>query len=98
MRAMQVRAGIGHPMGTRAAFVVSLALSAALAGGGCAGASPTLDRWLGRTPAPPAASGHGNVYYSAVDGLKVYSGPSRSSALVGALPRHARVVRAKLEG
>jgi len=84
-----------HSAGNGAAFVCGLALSAAVANSGCAGGSPTLDRWLGRSPSPAASAG---VFYSAVDGLTVYAGPARSSAVVGKLPRYERVVRSQLQG
>jgi hypothetical protein len=82
-----------HPVRTRTAFVIGLA--AAIASSGCAGVSPTLDRWLGRSPSTADSSG---VFYSAVDGLTVHARPARSSEVVGRLPIHERVVRSKLEG
>jgi hypothetical protein len=81
--------------GFRAALGFGAALAAAIACSGCAGQSSTVDRWLGREPAPAAS---GQVFYCAVDGLTVYAGPSRSSAVVGRLSLHEQVVRSKLEG
>jgi hypothetical protein len=91
MGASEARTPIGHAARIRAAFVIGVA--AAIASSGCAGVSPTLDRWLGREPATAAG-----VFYSAVDGLTVYAGPARSSGVVGRLALHERVVRSKLEG
>jgi hypothetical protein len=82
-------------VGFRFAGGFALVLAAAIACNGCAGLSPTVDRWLGRTAAP---AGSGAAFYSAVDGLTVYAGPARSSAVVGKLPLHERVSRSKLEG
>lgn len=84
-----------HSAGFRAVLGVGAALAAAIACSGCAGQSPTIDRWLGRQSAPAASA---QVFYCAVDGLPVYAGPSRSSAVVGKLSLHERVVRSKLEG
>jgi hypothetical protein len=93
MGASEAQTAMRHPARTRAAFVVGLA--AAIASSGCAGVSPTLDRWLGRSP---SAAGSSGVFYSAVDGLTVHARPARSSEVVGRLPLHERVVRSKLEG
>lgn len=84
-----------HSAGSSAALVCGLALSTAIASSGCAGVSSTLDGWLGREAASTASPG---VFYSAVAGLTVYSGPARSSAVVGRLPLHERVVRSSLQG
>jgi len=84
-----------NSLGFRSAGGLALVLAVAIACIACAGASPTVDRWLGRTAAP---AGSGKAFYSAVDGLPVYAGPARTSAVVGRLSLHERVSRSKLEG
>ena len=84
-----------NSLGFRSAGGFALVLAAVIACTACAGASPTVDRWLGRTTAP---AGSGTAFYSAVDGLPVYAGPARSSAVVGRLSFHERVSRSKVEG
>ncbi|MET0152786.1 MAG: SH3 domain-containing protein, partial [Candidatus Binatia bacterium] len=50
-------------------------------------------------PTTAAASGAQvrRVYYSSVEGMKVYSEPSTSSTVVGTLSLHEKVIRSKLE-
>jgi len=70
-----------------------LALAFALACSGCAGVSPTVDGWLGRTPAATPSE----PYYSGSEALPVHAEPAASSAVVGHLGLHERVLRTKLE-
>jgi len=71
---------------------------------GCATIQKSMGGWFGAatpTPAPqatPAAAAQApRVYYAGVDGLKMYSDPSASSKVVGALPLHEKVTRTQLE-
>ena len=82
-------------VGFRSAGGLALVVAIAIACHGCAGVSPTVDRWLGRQPASGASA---RVFYCAVDGLNVYARPTRTSAVVGRLSLHERVTRSKLEG
>jgi hypothetical protein len=84
---------------------VAAALSVALALAGCAAMQQTVGGWFRKatptpTPTPqvtPAAAMTPRVYYAGVDGLKVYSEPSASSKVLGALSLHEKVTRTKLE-
>lgn len=80
-------------------------LSVAIALAGCAAMQQSVGGWFGAatptaTPAPtPAAKGAAagpRVYYTGAE-LKVYSGPSASSKVVGELALHEKVTRSKLE-
>jgi len=90
---------LARGLGVAAAF--SLAISLA----GCAAMKQTVGGWFGAatptpTPTPqvtPVAAAERRVYYAGVEGLKVYSGSSTSSKVVGKLGLHEKVVRSKLE-
>lgn len=69
-------------------FVTTLTLA------GCAGMQKTVDGWLGK---PDAASTQdaGSVYFAASDGLVMHADASGSSAVVGRLALHEKVVRTR---
>lgn len=86
----------------RAAAAVGLALTLA----GCADVRQRMSGWFSSatpTPAPPPASETKSaataprVYFAGSDGLKLYSEPSASSKVLGALSLHEKVTRFKLE-
>ncbi|HVO22213.1 MAG TPA: hypothetical protein VMW56_01145 [Candidatus Margulisiibacteriota bacterium] len=82
---------------------VLLLFGSAVALAACAAMQQTVGGWFGAatpTPTPqvtPAAAVAPRVYYAGIEGLKVYSEPSTSSKVVGALSLYEKVTRTRLE-
>jgi len=84
---------------------VAVALAVVMCLAGCAAMQQTVGGWFGAatptaklapTPTPQAKVAGPRVYYAGAE-LKVYSGPSTSSKVVGELAMHEKVTRSKLE-
>lgn len=80
-------------MRTRSAVLSALLLVLT----GCSGVQRTVGGWFGEEAAAPGASVSG-VYFAGSDGLVVHSDASSSSAVVGRLALHEKVVRSRLRG
>ena len=78
---------------------VAIAVGVAVAVAGCASVRQRVGGWFGRKSAPEtvAAPQPPRAYYARTEGLKVYSEPSASSKVVGALSLHEKVTRSKVE-
>ncbi len=82
---------------------VLLLFGSAVALAACAAMQQTVGGWFGAatpTPTPqvtPAAAVAPRVYYAGNEGLKVYSEPSTSSKVVGALSLYEKVTRTRLD-
>jgi hypothetical protein len=75
-----------------------LVLTGAVTLAACAATRETVDGWFGTAPAPAAGASSGaRVYYSGMDGLKMYSEPTSSSKVTGRLSLHEKVTRSKVE-
>jgi hypothetical protein len=61
---------------------------------GCAGVQKTVDGWLGKSDAGSMQE-TGSVYFAASDGLVMHADASGSSAVVGRLGLHEKVVRTR---
>lgn len=80
--------------------------TAALVLASCAATQQSVGGWFGATkptpaptpqPLPATAAQAPRVYYAGIAGLEVYSEPSTSSKVVGALSLHEKVTRTKLD-
>src|SRR5689334_12210488 len=78
------------------------AVAIALAAASCSTTRKTVGGWFGGQPEPAAAqgaaAGQAKIYYANVEGLKVYSAPTGSSKVIGALSLNEKVTRSKVQG
>jgi len=75
---------------------IALAFAIATVVGGCSGPHRGLSDWFGGS-SPSGVPETGQTYYSGVANLVVHAGASGSSAIVGRLPLHEKVVRTRTE-
>jgi hypothetical protein len=87
-------------MGRRArrSSFLCLATAVAITLTGCASTRDTVGGWLGTADEAAAPAQSAAVYYSRMEGLKVYGAPSSSAAVVGALSLHEKVTRSRVDG
>src|SRR5437016_9258822 len=78
---------------------VAIAVCVAATVAGCASVRQRVGGWFGRKSAPEmvAAPQAPRAFYARTEGLKVYSEPSASSKVVGALSLHEKVTRSRVE-